>query len=85
MCYNDTDSKNRQTDTKGQTMKQTNAQLKATLKEIIKREERVISSLETSQNPQVKEMVTRVQAELMAFESVLDALNGSNALLNSYK
>lgn len=64
----------------------TNKQLKAKLNSIIDSKTSVYSEYAAlrDNNPQVKEIMSRIDAELVAFNAVLDALNGDDVLINCY-
>jgi hypothetical protein len=63
----------------------TNTKLKQKLYQVIKRKRELYEQLsENKSNPQVKELMSRVDSEVTAFIAVYDALNGDDVLINTY-
>jgi len=62
------------------------AKLKSKLEDIIDIKQKIYSEFEKkrSDNPQIKDMMSRIEAETTAFVSVLDALNNNDAMINCY-
>ncbi len=61
------------------------SQLKSQLSDIIARKSATFYELQSNRdNPQVKEIMSRIDAEITAFRSILDALNDNPVLLNCY-
>lgn len=64
----------------------TKKELKTKLIDIIERKETVYQEYcaEVSNTPQVRIIMLRVDAEIIVFNAVLDALNNNNVLINTY-
>jgi hypothetical protein len=59
--------------------------LKIKLKSIIDNKTAIYNQLKNDKgNPQVKELISQIDAEIGAFRAVLDALNDNNGLINCY-
>ena len=60
-------------------------ELKTKIPGIIRYKRKMYISLEPGRdNPQVKELMSSIDAEINTFIAVLDALNGDTYLINSY-
>ncbi len=62
----------------------TKREIKKQVDKIIHHKQAILAELKQSDNPQTKEMASRVDAEIGAFFAVSDALNNDNCLLNCH-
>lgn len=64
----------------------TKKELKIKINDIIDRKQRTYIEFakNTNNDLQTKELMSRIDAELVVFSSIFDALNGNNALINCY-
>ena len=59
-------------------------ELKQALRDILTAKRELLEVLKGKENPQVKELYSRTDAEINAFLSVLDALNNNDMLIKCY-
>jgi len=59
-------------------------QLKKRLIEIVESKRVIKESLSESKNPLIKDLDQKLSTEIYVFDAVIDSLNGSDVMLNTY-